>query len=56
MDKLKLTGQSLGQVFNFRRGCVHATQLYYFETKLPNFELKTRPNQPLQGLNDSFYQ
>ncbi len=42
--------QNLGQVFNFRRCCVYAMQLYYHETKLPNLKLKTRPKQPLASL------
>jgi hypothetical protein len=50
MDKLKLTGQNQGQVFKFRRGCLHAIQLYHFETKLPNLKLKTRPKQLLGSL------
>jgi hypothetical protein len=36
MDKVELTGRNLGRIFKFRRGCLHAIQLYYFETKLPN--------------------
>jgi hypothetical protein len=48
MDKLKgLTGRNLDRVFKFRRGCLHALQLYYFETKLPNLKLKTQPKQLL---------
>jgi hypothetical protein len=35
MNKLELTGQNLGRVFNFRNGCLHAMQLHCFETKLP---------------------
>ncbi len=35
-DKLKLTGQNLGRVYNFRRCCVYAMNVYYYETKLPN--------------------
>jgi hypothetical protein len=41
------TGENLGWLFNFRMGCVHATQLYYFEAKRPNLKLKTRPKQLL---------
>jgi hypothetical protein len=37
----------LGRVFNSRCGCVCATQLHCFETKLPNVMLKTRPKQLL---------
>jgi hypothetical protein len=47
MYKLKLTGRNLGRVFKFRRDCFHAIQLYYFETKLTNFKLETRPKQLL---------
>ena len=50
MDKLQLSGQNLGRVFNFSNGCVHATQLYFFETKLPSLKLKTRPEQLLCSL------
>jgi hypothetical protein len=50
MDKLELTGRNQGRVFKFRRGCLHAIQLYYFETKLPNLKLKTRPKQLLGSL------
>ncbi len=50
MGKLLLTGQNLGRVFNFSSGCVHAMQLYFFETKLPNLKLKTRPKQLLGSL------
>jgi hypothetical protein len=47
MDKLQLTGQNLGRVFNFRSGCVHAVHLLYYGVKLPNLKLKTRPKQLL---------
>jgi hypothetical protein len=47
MDKLQLTGQNLGRVFNSRSGCVCAMHLSCFETKLPNLMLKTRPKQLL---------
>jgi hypothetical protein len=50
MDKLQLTGQNLGRVFNFKSGCVCAMQLSCFETKLPNLMLKTRPKQLLGSL------
>jgi hypothetical protein len=50
MDKLKLTGRNLGRVFKFRRVCLHTIRLYYFETKLPNLKLKTRPKQLLGSL------
>jgi hypothetical protein len=47
MDKLQLTGQNLGRVFNSRSGRVHALQLHFSETKQPNLKLKTRPKQLL---------
>ena len=51
IDKLKLTGQNLGQVFNFRlcRACCthHAIVLI---TKQPNLKLKTEPKQLLGSL------
>jgi len=50
MDKLQLTGQNLVQVFNSRSACMRAMQLLYFETKLPNLMLKTRPKQLLGSL------
>jgi hypothetical protein len=50
MDKLQLTGQNLGQVFNFRNGCVHAAHLHCCRVKLPNLKLKTRPKQRLRSL------
>ncbi len=53
MDKLQplwLTGRNLTRVFNFRGGCVHAMPLYFFETKLLNLKLKTRPKQLLVSL------
>jgi len=46
MDKLQLTGQNLGRVFNSRYDCVHAMQLHCSETKVPNLKLKTRPKLP----------
>jgi hypothetical protein len=50
MDKLQLTGQNLGQVFNFRYGRVHAVHLHCCGVKLPNLKLKTRPKQRLGSL------
>jgi hypothetical protein len=50
MDKLQLTGQNLGRVFNSRSGRVHALQLHFSETKQPNLKLKTRPKQLLGSL------
>jgi hypothetical protein len=50
MDKLQLTGQNLGQVFNFRNGRVHAKHFLHYRLKLPNLKLKTRPKQLLGSL------
>jgi hypothetical protein len=50
MDKLQLTGQNMVRVFNSRSACMDAMQLLYFETKLPNLMLKTRPKQLLGSL------
>jgi hypothetical protein len=50
MDKLQLTGQNLGRVFNFRNVRVHAVHLLCYGVKLPNLKLKTRPKQLLGSL------
>jgi hypothetical protein len=50
MDKLQLTGQNLGRVFNSKIGGVHAVQLHFSETEQPNLKLKTRPKQLLVSL------
>jgi hypothetical protein len=50
MDKLQLTGQALGRVFNFRSGCMHTMHLLPSEAIQPNLELKTRPKQLLGSL------
>jgi hypothetical protein len=47
MDKLQLTGQNLGRVFNFRSGHLHAATFLVLSVKLPNLQLKTRPTQLL---------
>jgi hypothetical protein len=47
MDKLKLTGQTLGRVFNFRSGCMSCHALTAIRS---NLELKTRPKQLLGSL------
>jgi hypothetical protein len=47
MDKLQLTGQNLGRVFNFRSGHLHAATFLVLSIKLPNIQLKTRPKQLL---------
>jgi hypothetical protein len=45
MDKLDLTGQNLGRVFNFGSGRVHAVHFLSCGAKLPNLKLKTQPKQ-----------
>jgi hypothetical protein len=50
MDKLKLTGQNLGRVFNFRSGHLHVATFLLFSVKLPNLQLKTQPKQLLGSL------
>ncbi len=50
MDKLQLTGQNLGRVFNFRSGHLHAAAFLVSSVKLPNLKLKTRPKQLLGPL------
>jgi hypothetical protein len=61
MEKLQLTGPNLGQVFNFRAGCVHAMHLCSYIVKLPKLKLKIRPKQLLGLLKldavlpDGFY-
>ncbi len=47
MDKLQLTGQNLGRVFNIRSGHLHAAAFLVASVKLPNLELKTRSKQLL---------
>ena len=53
MDKIKLTGQNLGRVFNSRLG--HAVYGAYGAaeciTKQPNFKLETWPEQLLGSLH-----
>ncbi len=50
MNKLKLTGQNLAWVFNFRSGHLHAATFWMVSVKLPNLQLKTRPKQLLGSL------
>jgi hypothetical protein len=50
MDKLQLTGQNLGRVFNFRSGRLHAATFLLLSIKLPNLQLKTWPKQLLGSL------
>ncbi len=47
MDKLKLSGQNLGRVFNSRHGRTFATRTYFTVAKLPNLKWKTWPKQLL---------
>jgi hypothetical protein len=47
MDKLKLTGLDLGQVFNYRCGCACTKINTCTSTKQPNLELKTQPKEVL---------
>ncbi len=39
VDKILLTNQNLGRVFNSRSGCKHAMQLCVHEIKLPSLQL-----------------
>jgi hypothetical protein len=50
MDKLQLTGQNLGRVFNFRSGHLHAATFFVLSVKLPDLKAKTRPKQLLGSL------
>jgi hypothetical protein len=50
MDKLRLTGQNLGRVFNFRFGHLHAEHFWCYLVQLPNLKLKTQPKQLLGSL------
>jgi hypothetical protein len=54
MDKLQLTGQNLGRVFNCRSGCMGALHLCCYEAKRPNLKLKTQPKQLLGSLPLAF--
>ena len=50
MDKLQLTGQILGRVFYSRNGCIYTVDLCWYEAKLSNLKVKTRPKQLLGSL------
>ncbi len=50
MDKLQLTGQKLGRVYNFRNGHLHTEHFGRYQVKLPNLKLKTQPKQLLGSL------
>jgi len=54
MDKLQLTGQTLGRVFNSRSGCEYSSNSSAIITKLPNLLLKTWPKQLLGHLPLAF--
>ncbi len=47
MDKLQLTGQNLGRVFNSRSDCMSAMHLFFYEAKQLYLKLKTQPKQLL---------
>jgi len=47
MDKLELTRQKFGRVFNIRSGYVHTEHLCCNGAKLNNLMLQTWPRQPL---------
>ncbi len=55
MDKLQLTGQNLGRVFNFRNVPLHAAHLWCCQEKLPNLMMKTRPEHSTFGLSPVGY-
>ncbi len=50
MEKLQLTGQTLGKVFNCGNACMHTMHLLPGVAIQPNLELKTRPKQLLGSL------
>ncbi len=50
IDKLKLTGQNLGRVFNSRLGHACICRAITWITKRPNLKLKTRLKQLLVSL------
>jgi hypothetical protein len=54
MDKLKLTGQNLGQVFNSRLGHACIGHAIVHIANEPNLKLKTRPKQLLGSLPLAF--
>ncbi len=49
-DKLRLKGQNLGRVFNFRYGHAHSTWTSFRLAKLPSLKWKTWPKQLLGSL------
>jgi hypothetical protein len=50
MDKLQLTGQNLGRVYNFRNGCLYGVHFLCYGAKLPNLKLKTQTKQFIGSL------
>ena len=54
MDKLKLTGQKPGRVFNFECGCVRLYIAFALITKQPHLKLKTRPKQIVGSVSLAF--
>jgi hypothetical protein len=54
MDKLQLTGQNLGRVFNSRSGRMCVMPLCCYEAKWANLKFKTRPKQLLGSLRLAF--
>ncbi len=50
MDKLQLTGQTLGLVFNSRSSCMDTMHYLRSVAIWPNLELKTQPKQLLGPL------
>ena len=47
MDKLWLTVQALGRIFNFTSGCMHTIHLLTSVAIQPDLKLTTRPKQLL---------
>ncbi len=47
MDKLQLTGQSLGRVFNSRSDYLSAMHLFFYEPRQLNLKFKIQPKQLL---------
>ncbi len=54
IDKLKLTGRNLGQVFNSGLGCTCIGNAIAHITKHPNLKLKTQPKLLLGSLPLAF--
>ncbi len=50
VSDIQSTVENLGWVFNSRSGRVYVMHLCYYETKVPNLKLKTRPKQLLDYL------